>query len=226
MRKSTIWAVLAMLLISFSVHAETAETGRANELIEGSYIVTFKKAADSAPSLIVPPSKTQDMVGRRPPPFGGHGTGQSREGLATALGLSGQVVSIFETINAAHIKMDAKEADRLRRHPQVLEVEQDRMLTAQTTQTNPGWGLDRLDQSTTLLNQAYTYSANGAGQTIYILDSGLDLSKAAVAAEFGGRASIIYDVNGGSGADCLGHGTKVASAAAGNSKGVAKAHPW
>lgn len=132
------------------------------------------------------------------------------------------MVSIFETINAAHIKMDAAEADRLRRHPQVLEVEQDRILTAQTTQTNPGWGLDRLDQATPPLNNTYVYSANGAGQTIYILDSGLDVSNAAVAAEFGSRASIIYDVNGGAGYDCEGHGTKVASAAGGNTKGVAK----
>ncbi len=118
--------------------------------------------------------------------------------------------------------MDAAEADRLRRHSQVLEVAQDRILTVQTTQSNPGWGLDRLDQSIPPLNNTYVYSANGAGQTIYILDSGLDLSKAAVATEFGGRASIIYDVNGGAGYDCLGHGTEVASAAGGNIKGVAK----
>lgn len=118
--------------------------------------------------------------------------------------------------------MDAAEANRIRRHPQVLEVEQDRILTLQTTQSNPGWGLDRLDQATPPLNNTYVYSTDGAGQTIYILDSGLDLSKAAVAAEFGGRASIIYDVNGGAGYDCLGHGTKVASAAGGNIKGVAK----
>lgn len=43
-----------------------------------------------------------------------------------------------------------------------------------------------------------------------------------MAAEFGSRASIIWDVNGGTGNDCNGHGSMVSSAAAGNTKGVAK----
>lgn len=64
--------------------------------------------------------------------------------------------------------------------------------------------------------------STGAGRTIYILDSGLTLSNSSVAAEFGGRASIIYDVNGSGGNDCLGHGTEVASIAGGSTMGVAK----
>lgn len=43
-----------------------------------------------------------------------------------------------------------------------------------------------------------------------------------MAAEFGGRASVLWDWNGGNGADFIGHGTMVASAAAGSTKGVAK----
>jgi hypothetical protein len=57
---------------------------------------------------------------------------------------------------------------------------------------------------------------------VYVLDTGLDLSNSVVSAEFGGRASIIYDVNGGNGADCFGHGTQVASDIAGQNMGVAK----
>lgn len=218
MKMRTTFAVLASVLVSLPAHAAATDDG----LIEGSYIVRLKEATASEPSLILPPTAKQGFASRNPPPFGEHGTGQSKTALAAALGTSGQVVSIYATINAAHIKMDADEAKRLRNHPQVLSVTQNRKVRLGTTQYNPGWGLDRLDSSVPGQNGQYTYSSTGAGQTVYVLDSGLDLSNSAVAAEFGGRASIIYDVNGGNGADCHGHGTAVASIIGGNTNGVAK----
>lgn len=169
MRTATFLTVLAMLPIGFSVHAEVSQNGQTNGLIEGSYIVTFKASTDSQPSLIIPPSTGQGLVNGNPPPFGEHSTGQSKEALAATLGISGQVVSIFETINAAHIRMDAMEADRLRHHPQVLSVEQDRILTIQTIQTDPGGVPGRLDQSAASLNNAS--SAFSADYPVY--DNGL-----------------------------------------------------
>ncbi len=94
--------------------------------------------------------------------------------------------------------------------------------TSQSVLVNPGWALDRLDQPLPPLNNQYLYNAIGTGQTIYILDSGLNLGNATVQAEFGVRASIIYDVDGGNGFDCNGHGTQVASAAGGTTYGLAK----
>lgn len=119
--------------------------------------------------------------------------------------------------------MTADEAQRLSLDPRVLYVQQDMIATA-AIQNNPGWALDRLDEVTPLLDNTYNDSpSNGTGRTIYILDSGIALGNATVAAEFGGRASVIWDVNtGGAGNDCLGHGTQVASAAAGNTYGTAK----
>ncbi len=141
------------------------------------------------------------------------------------LGTTGEVAAIFETINAVHMKMNAKEADRLSRDKRVLSVNQDTMAKTATTQAPTyNWGLDRLDSPTPDLNSAYNYVNTGAGRTIYILDSGLALSNPTVAAEFGGRASIIWDVNNGVpyGNDCLGHGTLVAGFAGGNVWGIAK----
>lgn len=63
----SLLAVLVMLASSVSVHAGTSETGSANEFIEGSYLVRFKEATDSAPSLILPPLNKQDMAGSPPP---------------------------------------------------------------------------------------------------------------------------------------------------------------
>ncbi|MBS4097104.1 MAG: protease inhibitor I9 family protein [Sulfuricella sp.] len=173
--------MLIMISINFSSFASVP-------IVDGSYIVTFKNDA----GLVQPPVETNRGKGQIP--FGTHSTGQSKSAIATALGTNGEVASIFETINAVHMRMDAKEADRLSRDKRVLSIEQDRVATTQSTQTAPGWGLDRLDQLTPTTDNTYNYSNTGAGQTIYILDSGLTLSNSAVAAEFGGRASVFYDV--------------------------------
>lgn len=159
---------------------------------------------------------------RGKPPFGEHSTGQDKEHLAATLGMKGRINAIFESINAIHIFTDSEEAYRLSQDERVLRVTQDMTTVPMTTQNNPGWGLDRLDEQTVVLDSTYTYTSTGAGRTIYILDSGLTLSNTTVAAEFGNRASIIWDVNGGNGSDCHGHGTMVSSAAAGNTKGIAK----
>ena len=192
--------------------------------VKDSYIVTFKPAEPGRAPVIMPPVTDPEKRRNQPTPkFGEHSSGQSKEQLAATLGIKGKVLSIFDANNAAHLQIDATQADKLRADPRVLNVEQDRVVvSAQTVQINPGWGLDRMDQPGTVLNQQYAFNANGAGQIIYVLDSGLDLNNPTVAAEFGGRASVIYDVNGQGGADCHGHGTRVASIAAGATYGLAK----
>lgn len=214
-----------MLGLSTSLAAEAAPgTPDLSEvLIEGSYIVKFKAGTRARTSLIAAPvAKLQAVDPSARPKFGEHGTGQSKDALRATLGVRGNVHSIFESINAAHIKMDALEAERLRHHPDVERVEQNVRTTTSAVQLSPGWALDRIDQSTTSLNSQYQYNANGTGQTVYVLDTGLDLANSTVAAQFGGRASVLWDVNGGNGADCNGHGTQVASAIGGSTHGVAK----
>lgn len=157
-------------------------------------------------------------------PFGESTTGQSREALARSLGIRGEVVKILEATNAAHILMDAAEAERLSRHPQVELIEQVRTMTLASTQVDPGWGLDRLDSPTPALDNEFTYVNDGSGQTIYVIDSGLNFGWSGIAPEFDGRAEVVYDVNGGNGIDCYeyGHGTPVSLVLAGETYGVAK----
>ncbi|MER0217396.1 MAG: hypothetical protein DU481_14800 [Nitrosomonas sp.] len=225
--------ILLILLSSFPIFAsrdefnlnvnEAIQSG--NILIKNSYIIGFKKPSifdqkDPEQPLIDPPAESALNIEKVP--FGENSTGQSKESLANAMGLRGEVLAIFETMNATHVMMDEEEAERWRRDNRVEYVEQDMILTSGTTQSNPGWGLDRLDETSVTLDNTYVYTSTGAGRKIYILDSGLDLSNPTVAAQFGGRASVIWDINGGSGADCFGHGTQVSSAAAGSTKGIAK----
>lgn len=192
-------------------------------LIADSYIVTFKRGSLSVPPLVLPvdPQNLTKII----PKFGENGTGQSKEALANSLGVKGVVVSIFETINAAGIQMSASEAEKLRKDPRVLRVEQNMTGSVQTTQLNPGWGLDRIDQSSINLNNQYIYNADGTGQTVYILDTGLDLTNPLVVAEFGSRATVSWDVNNSTGQDCNGHGTRVASLVGATSMGWRKVRP-
>jgi hypothetical protein len=154
--KKTISFLFFLIFGALSASAALNTPPPSTFLIDNSYIVTFRASTSRVPSLIVPPVPRQTGIGlTNAPKFGENGTGQSKEALAAALGLHGTVVSIFETTNAAHINMDAAEAARLSQRPEVVRVEQNVRTTTAATQFNPGWGLDRLDQTGTLLNQQY-----------------------------------------------------------------------
>ena len=92
------------------------------------------------------------------------------------------------------------------------------MVTADATQSNPPWGLDRIDQRARPLNASYTFNFTGAGVRVYVIDTGIR----ATHSQFGGRASNVFDAFGGNGADCNGHGTHVAGTIGGSTFGVAK----
>jgi subtilisin family serine protease len=106
----------------------------------------------------------------------------------------------------------------LERHPGVAYVEPDQLYTVDATQSNPPWGLDRIDERSLPLSATYTYTATGSTVRAYIIDTGQQANHP----DFGGRASNVYDAFGGSGNDCHGHGTHVAGTVGSNTYGVAK----
>ncbi|MEP6509172.1 MAG: S8 family serine peptidase [Gemmatimonadales bacterium] len=65
---------------------------------------------------------------------------------------------------AAH--MNREEALSIASAPSFAYVEQDQRVQVSTTQINATWGIDRIDQSALPLNQAYNYSATGAGVNV------------------------------------------------------------
>ncbi|MFI9153446.1 S8 family peptidase [Streptomyces sp. NPDC053367] len=125
-------------------------------------------------------------------------------------------------LNGYAATLSAAEARRLAADPSVASVEQDRVVRASdTTQTNPPWGLDRIDQTSLPLSGTYTYpDSAGSGVTAYVIDTGVRITHSQIS----GRASYGYDAVDGdtTASDGNGHGTHVATTIAGSTYGVAK----
>jgi subtilisin family serine protease len=126
---------------------------------------------------------------------------------------------VYDTVlNGFAAQLNHGQLNALQHNPHVDYIEQDMEVTAEATQTGPTWGLDRIDERTLPLSGSYTYSRNGAGVRVYIIDSGIRTSHS----DFGGRAAAVFDAFGGNGQDCNGHGTHVAGTVGGSKYGVAK----
>ena len=108
----------------------------------------------------------------------------------------------------------------LQRDPRVSYVEPDGVVHASATQTNPPWGLDRIDQRALPLSKSYTYTSDGSGVKAYVIDTGIRRTHT----QFGGRAVAGADfVSPSTGSnDCDGHGTHVAGTIGGSTYGVAR----
>ena len=111
--------------------------------------------------------------------------------------------------------------EAMKKNPKVVSVENDTIMKVDaTTQSNPDWGLDRIDQKNLPLDLAYSYLQTGSGTTAYIVDTGI----LSTHQQFSGRVlsgyTAISDGNGTS--DCHGHGTHVAGTVGGSTYGVAK----
>ena len=66
-------------------------------------------------------------------------------------------------INGFSVEMSEADAEEMAQDYRVLFVEEDGVMTTDATQTNPPWGLDRIDQRNRPLSATYTYNWTGSG---------------------------------------------------------------
>lgn len=131
----------------------------------------------------------------------------------------GRITNVYQhALNGFAVNMSEADAEALSQDFRVKFVEEDSIVTADATQANPPWGLDRIDQRNRPLNAIYTFNWTGAGVRVYVIDTGIRTAHT----QFGGRASNVFDAFGGNGQDCNGHGTHVAGTVGGSTFGVAK----
>ncbi|RKN49167.1 S8 family peptidase [Micromonospora endolithica] len=205
-RALAVAATAVAVSAAVTTPARAAPTGEirgagAPNAISGSYLVVLKSgtvgAAGSSTARTAVPDRAALLANR----YGGS---------------VGDVYSAALTGFSA--TMTAGQARRLAADPAVAYVEQDQVLTASATQSNPPWGLDRIDQRNLPLSRSFTYPNTASNVRAYIIDTGIRTTHS----QFGGRATWGTNTVDSNNTDCNGHGTHVAGTVGGSTYGVAK----
>ncbi|MBX3159293.1 MAG: S8 family serine peptidase [Deltaproteobacteria bacterium] len=186
------------LALSTLVIAGAAEAGvvRSPDAIPGQYIVVMKPAATAALA-------GHDAVER-----------VAQAHAAPIVRRYGAALRGFSTT------LSPEEAERLAADPDVDLVVENSLVRGSATRTNATFGLDRIDQPALPLDGRFVELGDGAGVTVYVIDSGVRATHGELAGRVLEGAFAIQDGRGV--ADCNGHGTHVSATIAGTTFGVAR----
>jgi serine protease len=224
-------AALAAAITTFAFAAAPSEAGvqRADQPIDGRYIVVLQKSA------VRPPNAAPDDTRKN--------LGELAKGLAEQHG--GRVGRRYgHALQGFTFQGDAASAEQLAADPTVAYVVEDGWVhvsgkpapqqppppppppspsygSGEQT-APPSWGLDRVDQRSAALDSLYGYAADGTGIDIYLVDTGIRSSHSEFAGRIDTSAAFSAIADGLGTEDCNGHGTHTAGIAAGATYGVAK----
>lgn len=186
-----------------------ADINRVDRKIPGRYIVRLKADVASPSSA----AKSADML-----PTVAEIAGRLSRRYRGKEGLKFQRV-----FQGFAVEMSEEDAESLADDPLVESVEEDGVVFLAGVQVNPAsWAIDRIDQRNNPLDQKFVYADDGSGVQIYIIDTGVRSTHVELAGrvDTANALSLIHDGLGTE--DTNGHGTAVATVAAGATLGVAK----
>jgi subtilisin family serine protease/fibronectin type 3 domain-containing protein len=154
--------------------------------------------------------------------------GQTRVEAESLVGeYGGTLGHVFDAVlGGFSLDATAEQAAVMAGDPAVNYVEQQLAVRLADTQQPAPWHLDRDDEPKGKWNATAgtgdgKFSHGFSEVPIYVVDSGVNIANP----DFGGRASHWANLSGTSAADTAGHGTRVASIAAGATYGVSKRSP-
>ncbi len=140
----------------------------------------------------------------------------------------GKISHIFERVFQGFVaqNLNSAAAKQIAANPLVDFVEEEGFsypTDMQTLTLESQWGLDWIDHRSPPLDNQYSFTFSGVGIHIYIVDSGVRGGHVDFAGRMGnGTCEVSWSSGCSPTIDQIGHGTSVASQAAGTSAGVAK----
>jgi serine protease len=164
--------------------------------------------------------------------FKSSSSGIKSQSLNRVLEVESQLKSLSDAANVVELKsfsgviqggvyrLNPNQLKNIKLHPSVAYVEPDHIVTINAVQSNATWGLDRIDQPSSVLDKKYKYETTASNVHAYVIDTGILTTHQ----DFGGRAVHGYDAvdDDIDATDCNGHGTHVAGTIGGSLYGVAK----
>lgn len=190
------------------------------------FVLNTKIALSSYKDFLKPPSGEYIVVlADQPSPY--HSSNQillileELEKKVTLLG--GKTLQTYSKVFfGAHVRLSPAGVSLLRRNSWVKSISKNEVITLSAfPPVMKSWGLDRIDQKSKELDDAYVVPYTGKDVHVYVVDTGLKASHE----EFRGRVGEGYSSFGEKFSpfeDCNGHGTHVSGTVLGTDSGVAR----